>query len=229
MHIYFLQHAAYEDPARLSDWLTGMGHSHNTRHLYAGEIPPQLSEFDALVVLGGPMRTEDPDAHPWIKRERKLIERALNSAKPVLGIGFGAQLIAEALGAIISRGTYTELGWHTVTRSDECELALPATFEAFHCHSDIFGLPDDAAPIGATPASPVQGFSWDDGRVVALQFHLEVTAPWVRALAVHHASALSGSGPYVQSFDEILSTSKRFDRLAPLLDRLLLDWLNTAR
>ncbi|MBZ9559018.1 MULTISPECIES: type 1 glutamine amidotransferase [Modicisalibacter] len=239
MHIYFLQHAAHEGPARLADWLAGMGHSHNTCHLYADEVPPRLEDCDALILLDGPQRHDALEAHPWLKREKKLIMRALKSGKPLLGIGLGAQLIAEALGAIVSPGIYTEAGWHTITLAPESPFDLPEQFEAFHWHRDIFGLPEDALPLGASSASPVQGFAWDAGRVVGLQCRLEVTASSAAQLLDHplpgdterpagdsgQSDGDAADSPYVQSRESILADPRRFDRLAALLDRVLVRWL----
>lgn len=229
MHIYFLQHAAHDGPARLSDWLTGMGHSHNICHLYADEAPPRLEDCDGLIVLDGPQDLDDTESHPWLRREKKLLGRALKSGKPVLGIGLGARLIASGLGAIVSRGTYAETGWHSVTLAPDSPFDLPERFEAFHWHRDIFGLPDDALPLGASEASPVQGFAWDGGRVVGLQCRLEVTSASARALLEHAPRDLETPGPYVQGEAEIFADPRRFDQLAALLDRVLLGWLMSIR
>ncbi|GAB2793885.1 type 1 glutamine amidotransferase [Halomonas shantousis] len=228
MHIYFLQHTPFAGPARLADWLAGMGHSYNTSHLYAGEAPPRFEDFDALILLGGPPESGDttPD---WLKRERKLLARVLKSGKPLLGIGFGAQLIAESLGAIVSPGTYAETGWHAVTLAPESPFDLPESFEAFHWHRDIFGLPEDALPLGYSDASPVQGFAWDRGRVLALQCHLEMTPTMAEALLAHDREIQAAGGPFVQGREEMLATPQRFDRLASLLDRVMMHWLSPMR
>lgn len=225
MHIYFLQHAAHYGPARFADWLDGMGHSHNTSHLYAGEMPPRLEDCDALIVLDGPQAHDATEPYPWLKRENKLLMRALKSAKPVLGVGLGAQLIAAQLGAIVSRGTYAETGWHPVTLAPESPFDLPETFDAFHWHRDIFGLPDDALPLGASAASPVQGFAWDGGRVIGLQCHLEATRESVAALLAERPESLVGDGPYMQDAATIFDDPRRFDRLAALLDRVMMRWI----
>ncbi|OLO06789.1 glutamine amidotransferase [Salinicola sp. MH3R3-1] len=220
MHIYFLQHSPLFGPARMADWLAGMGHSHNHCRLDEGELPPPLANCDALILLDA---FSPPDA-TLFKRERKLLDRALRSNKPVLGIGFGAGLIAEALGSIVSPAVQPELGWQPLTLADESPFDLPETFEALLWHQDIFGLPDGSLPLGSTPAGPVQGFAWDLGRVVALQCHLELTARESAAL-YDHAPPPAGESPYVQSRDEILRDPKRFDRQAALLDRVMTQWL----
>ena len=233
MHIYFLQHAEGLGPARFADWLDSMGHSHNTCHLHAGEAPPRLEDCDALVLLDGDLAIDDTATHPWLGREKKLLTRALKSGKPVLGVGLGARLIAEGLGAIVSRGTYPALGWQRIALAPQSPFDLPETFEAFSWHRDIFGLPDGALPLGGSEASPLQGFAWDRGRVVALQCHLEATEAGIAALLAHlEAQAITGAGvlegPHVQAPEAILADTRRLDHQAALLDRLLVQWLGSV-
>lgn len=227
MHLHLLQHSPHQGPARLTDWLTSMGHSHTVFHLDAGEPPPQLADCDALVILDGPTHPA-PDA-PWLRRERKLIERALDGNKPVLGIGYGALLIAEALGAVVAPGTYAETGWHPIALAPESPFDLPERFEAFLWHRDVFALPEDAMPLGGSQAGPLQGFAWDGGRVVGLLCHLEATRESVTALLDHlPPPSGSDSSPHAQSRDAMLADGRRFDRLAPLLDRVLSQWLRAS-
>tara|TARA_B100000700_G_scaffold81744_1_gene91979 strand:+ start:27231 stop:27938 length:708 start_codon:yes stop_codon:yes gene_type:complete len=233
MHIYFLQHAAGLSPARFADWLDSMGHSHNRCHLYAGEAPPRLADCDALVLLDGDLAIDDTATHPWLAREKKLLARALKSGKPVLGVGMGARLIAEGLGAIVSRGTYPALGWQRIELAPESPFDLPETFEAFSWQRDIFGLPDGALPLGGSEASPLQGFAWDRGRVVALQCHLEATDTSISALFEHlaartQAGASPLEGRYVQAAETILADTRRVDHQAALLDRLMVQWLRSV-
>lgn len=220
MHIYFIQHSPLLGPARIADWLTGMGHSYNRCRLDEGELPPPLDNCDALVLLDA----FAPPETALLKRERKLIDRALKSNKPLLGIGYGAGLIAEALGAIVSPSVQPELGWQTVTLDDASPFDLPETFEALLWHRDIFGLPDDCLPLGHTPASPIQGFAWDRGRVLAMQCHLEVTAQSAQAMYDHDPAVAQER--QAQSRDEIFADPKRFDRQAALLDRVMTQWLD---
>ncbi|MCX2525217.1 type 1 glutamine amidotransferase [Larsenimonas rhizosphaerae] len=225
MHIYFLQHSDYGTPARLADWLTGMGHSYNICALHRGEVPPRPEDVDGLIVLGGPMGPHDDESHPWLKRERKLIDRLLKSSKPLMGVGLGAELIADAMGAVVSRAPRAEIGWHDITRSDEAELALPPAFCLFQWHTRIFGLPDDCAPIGHSAACPVQGFSWDDNRVIALQGHIEATRAWAQA---HYAALTLPEGLSSQDEATALEQPRLFDHLAPLLDRIMVAWTESV-
>ncbi|MBZ5485920.1 type 1 glutamine amidotransferase [Halomonas aquamarina] len=231
MHIHLLQHGSDHDPARLTDWLSSMGHSYTVFHLYAGELAPRPAESDALIVLSGP-ETFLHQPPSWFKAEDKLINRYLDGQKPVLGIGLGALLIARALDAVVAPGTYPERGFHKVTLAPESPFDLPEQFDAFMWHRHVFSLPEDALPLGGSPAAPLQGFSWDSGRVVGLLCHLEVTRSSVMQLleqakgaAEHSAFSSKAAERFVQTADQILDNPTRFHQLAPLLDRVMTQWL----
>jgi GMP synthase-like glutamine amidotransferase len=229
MHVHLLQHSPHQGPARIADWLASMGHSHTVFHLDAGELPPRLADGDALIVLDGPEGRLEEGQCPWLRGERKLIHQALDANKPLLGIGFGARLIAEALGAVVARGTFAETGWHPVTLAAESGLDLPERFDAFMWHREVFSLPEEAVALGGSEASPLQGFAWDGGRVLGLLCHLEATAESVEALLAQVAPPEgSDASPHAQDGAAMLADPRRFDRLAPLLDRLLSQWLRRA-
>ncbi|MCH4813935.1 type 1 glutamine amidotransferase [Vreelandella neptunia] len=228
MHIHLLQHGPDHSPARLTDWLTSMGHSYTVFHLYAGELTPRPNEADALIVLDGAetLLSQPPS---WFKAEDKLINRYLDGQKPLLGIGIGAHWIAQALGAVVAPGTYAETGWHTVTLAPESSLDLPESFSAFMWHRYVFSLPDDAFSLGGSEAAPLQGFTWDRGRVVSLLCHLEATPASVNRLLSHaeRPSTSPAAARYVQDDAQILEDANRFIHLAPLLDRVMTQWLTT--
>ncbi|WP_447894273.1 type 1 glutamine amidotransferase [Vreelandella sp. GE22] len=229
MHIHLLQHGPDHGPARLTDWLESMGHSYTVFRLFEGELTPRHGECDALIVLDGPETlAKDPPA--WFKAEKKLLNRYLDGQRPVLGIGLGALWIAEALDAVIAPGTYPETGWHTVTLAPDSPFDLPGRFEAFMWHRYVFSLPEDALPLGGSEAAPLQGFAWDGGRVVGLMCHLEATAQSVAGL-FEHPPATPGTQAldrYLQSEQAMVENPGRFHALAPLLDRVMLQWLARA-
>ncbi len=223
MHVHLLQHSPDHGPARLADWLTSMGHSYTVFYLDEGELAPHPGDSDALIVLDGD-ETLLYQPPPWQRAERKLIERYLDGQKPLLGIGLGAHLIAEALDATVAPGTFPETGFHNVTLADSAPFDLPEQFPAFMWHRMVFSLPDGALPLGASAAAPLQGFAWDAGRVIGLLCHLEATRESVAAL-LKNQMLPAGRDDYLQPAAEILAAPEQFDRLAPLLDRLLSQWL----
>lgn len=220
----------WQDPVRLSDWLTGMGHSHNSSFPMEGEAPPGIDDFEALVILDGPQRlslseeNQPAATRQALRLQRKLIRRALNSNRPILGIGLGARLIAEQLGAIVSPAVVPQRGWVSLARSNECPLGLPVEFEALVWHEEICGLPEDCELLASGEHTPIAGFCWDGGRVVALNFHPNLDTAATASRLEERPAPAQGSG--VQSGEALLADPKRFDHQAALLDRLMLDWLS---
>jgi len=84
--------------------------------------------------------------YPWLAREKRFIRQAIRSGKVVLEICLGAQLIADVLGASITRNAHKKIGWFPVGLTPEaCTTGLfdflPPRFTAFHWHGDTFALP----------------------------------------------------------------------------------------
>src|SRR4051812_16263760 len=98
MKVTVIRHVPFEDVGYLGDVLRGSGHS--LTYCDLGQSV-DLDGARALILMGGPMSVNDPDA--WVTLELKAIERALKAALPVLGICLGAQLIARALGGSVKR------------------------------------------------------------------------------------------------------------------------------
>ncbi|MDJ0782433.1 MAG: type 1 glutamine amidotransferase [Desulfosarcinaceae bacterium] len=227
MRLHCLQHVSFENLAAIDTWAAGRGWERSTTHLYAGERLPALDDLDWLVIMGGPMNIYAEEGHPWLVAEKRLIAQAVAAGKTVLGICLGAQLLADHLGVRVVRGSHPEIGWFPVVKHREADRtavgrALPPRFTAFHWHGDTFSLPHGCVPLGYSEACPCQGFVFQE-RVVALQFHLEFTAQRAAAVIDHCGAELIG-GPYVQSAEEMLADSGRFERLntrmAALLDAL---------
>jgi GMP synthase-like glutamine amidotransferase len=186
MRILVLQHVPFEGPAAIADWASRRGHPLDVCRLYAGDPLPAPTDFDRLVVMGGPMGVGDTEAYPWLVAEQAFIADAVAAGKSVVGICLGAQLIAAALGARVYRNAHVEIGWHPIRltaqaqRLDLCE-GLPVEQTVYHWHGDTFDLPAGALQLAQSEACTHQAFLVED-RVLGLQCHLESTPESVRAL-----------------------------------------------
>lgn len=162
----------------LGPWAQDRGLGLSTIHLGGGDrLPARLPEVDGLVVLGSE-RTAFDDTVPWLAGELALVRQALADGVPLLGICFGGQVLARALGARVYRLPEPEIGWLRLA-SHHPGLASGPWLE---WHRDGFELPPGAREL-ATGGASVQAYA--TGPHLGLQFHPEVTEPitqdWLRA------------------------------------------------
>ena len=222
--IHYLQHAPFEDLGSIADWIAGKGHEVSCSRLYQGDALPALTDFDWLIIMGGPMNVDETDLYPWLAAEKKFIKAAIDNRLLVTGICLGAQLIASALGARVIKNPHKEIGWFPITRSDELANSplariLPKEIEVFHWHGDTFYLPAGAIRIAASNACLNQGFVYR-GRVIGLQFHLETTENGIKQL-IEHCGAEITPAPYIQTAGMMLSEPHRIQTINDLLFKLL--------
>jgi GMP synthase-like glutamine amidotransferase len=129
---------------------------------------PSLDGVDVVAAMGSPWSVYDPAIESWIGREIALVREAHERGIPYLGVCFGGQVLAAALGAGVERAPRPELGWCTV------ESAAPEVVAEgpwFQWHGDRFALPDGATELARSDVG-VQAFQM--GRSVGVQFHPEV-------------------------------------------------------
>lgn len=148
-------------------------------------LPGRLTGFNALVILGGPMNVYEEESYPYLRKVDQLIKEAVRIGQPVLGVCLGGQLIAKALGASVTRSPVQEIGWYNMRLTAAGARSpffkdLPGEFPVFHWHSDTFALPGGASYLAATAGCANQAFSIGP-RVLALQFHLEITPDIIQA------------------------------------------------
>jgi GMP synthase (glutamine-hydrolysing) len=136
-----------------------------------------LGAFSGIVSLGAHAGVLDEPQHEWMRHERSIMELALEQEIPLLGLCFGAQLLASVAGGEFRASPVAEVGWTRVSMSPEARTdavfsALDDEIDAFHFHYDSYTLPQSVAVLGETDgiiqAFRVGGSAW------ATQFHLEV-------------------------------------------------------
>ena len=132
MRIRVLQHVPFEGPAAIGDWAQINDHTLDITRLDLGETLPAPSDFDWLIVMGGPMGVGDMARYPWMAPELACIRQALDSDRRVLGICLGAQLLAHALGAQVHQAPEREIGWFDVEAlpldgAEVCDATKPST------------------------------------------------------------------------------------------------------
>jgi GMP synthase-like glutamine amidotransferase len=183
MRIVVFQHLVCEHPGIWRDFIRDDGIEVATVELDAGETIPSLDDADALLVFGGPMNVDDEDQYPWLRRETEVIREAALGGKPILGVCLGGQLLAKALGAVVTKNPEPEVGLLDVDLtedgvSDPLFADWPRRASVVQWHSDTFALPQGAIHLASSPTCRNQAFRYGD-RAYGLQFHPEVTADMV--------------------------------------------------
>lgn len=134
------------------------------------EFPP-LDEYDLIVPLGAPWGAwDDACIGNWLQPEIAWIKEAVTSGKPVLGICFGGQLVARAMGGSVGRAPQCEIGWKSIW-SDRPEIVGNGPW--FQFHYDRWQVPPGAVEIAR---NPIASQAFIINRTLAIQFHPEVTA-----------------------------------------------------
>lgn len=225
MNLHVLQHGATEGPGLIADWAVDRGNIINGTHLYLGESLPEAESFDWLVIMGGPMNIYEYRTHPWLRDEKRLIAKAIEKGKTVLGVCLGAQLIADVLGAKIYQNQELEIGWFPVRFLEASKSArgfeeFPTELTVPHWHGDTFDLPRGAIHLAESEACKHQAFAYRD-KVVGLQFHIEVPE---EAVAEFIGETSPPAAPHIQRREEILAGAGKSQPikivLRTMLDRL---------
>lgn len=136
---------------------------------------PDLASYDLIVPMGAPWGAwDDACIGTWLLPELDWVRTAIERGIPVLGICFGGQLMARALGGTVARAPKAEIGW-TAIHSDDEALVSPGPW--FQFHYDRWTVPAGAIEIARNSAAS-QAFVF--GRSLAVQFHPELTAPMLQ-------------------------------------------------
>ena len=224
MRIHVIQHVAFEGPGAIREWARERGHSMTLTEQSRGGRLPALDDFDFLVVMGGPMSANDDARFAWLGEEKELIAEALRRQKTILGVCLGAQIMAQVLGARVYRNREKEIGWFPVRLTPEAGSSrlfsgLPAAMTVLHWHGETFDLPQGAVRLAENDVCRNQAFELD-GRVLGLQFHLEVLPEGLEDLIQHSATDLE-MGPAVQTAGEMRAAAHLSQTLQPALYTIL--------
>jgi GMP synthase-like glutamine amidotransferase len=187
--VLVFQHIQREHPSTITSYAKDHGIQLDVIELWKGTKIPNISNYEALIVLGGPMGVYDeyPGKHDEIHSIRNAV-----GIIPTLGICLGAQLIAHVLGSNVypfekEGKRIKEIGYYDLTLTDEGAASplfanFPRTFQALQWHGDTYDHPQGAVPLVTADVCPQQAFA--RGNTYGLQFHVEATpelvSDWIR-------------------------------------------------
>jgi GMP synthase-like glutamine amidotransferase len=187
MRALVIQHDDNAPAGRVSEWLEARGAGQDVWLIGRDERDRDPLAYELIVSLGSDHAAYD-DTVPWLGRELVLLRDAFEAGVPVLGICFGSQALARALGGRAMRAPSAEIGWMAV-RTREPELVPAGPW--LEWHYDTFAPPPGAVRLADSPAGP-QGYTI--GRSLGVQFHPEVTADIVADWIARGAGRLARAG-----------------------------------
>ena len=183
MEIIVLQHIKIEDPGYIKDLMLLDSVNLTTIELDEGEkIPNDLSKFDAMFCMGGPMDTWMEDKYPWLIEERKKIKNfVVDLQKPYLGFCLGCQLLGEAIGGKVVKSNPAEIGMFDINFSnkknnDSLFSSFPNKIKSLQWHSyEVNNLESnkDVTILASSPITKYQIFKYKN-HAYGIQFHIEI-------------------------------------------------------
>lgn len=145
-------------------------------NIYSEIVPYNTSISDiinknpkAVIFSGGPSSV-------YVENSPEIDKRIYNLNIPILGICYGAQLIARDLGGLVKKSSLREYGKILLSIKDSTLFEnIPSQFNVWMSHTDfVEKLPDGFINTSTTSSCPNSSFENIDRKIYALQFHPEV-------------------------------------------------------
>ncbi|MDH5355754.1 MAG: type 1 glutamine amidotransferase [Gammaproteobacteria bacterium] len=180
MRLLVFQHLDCEHPGSLRRFLEADNVEWDAIELDTGDAIPDLDNYDALWVMGGPMDVWDVEEHPWLIPEKAAIRRWVNELKkPYLGLCLGHQLLADALGGTCGPQRPPEIGILNVdlTEAGQTDVlfeGLPVNQKCLQWHSVcVAQAPENTIILASSDDCRIQAMRVGDN-AWSMQYHVEV-------------------------------------------------------
>lgn len=148
-----------------------------------GEFPASVDDCEAFVCTGSRFSAYDPD--DWIQELKGFLRQLRDADKPFVGICFGHQMMAEALGGKVEKA---QQGWGigvhnlNVVKAESWMQPVQASCGVQYTHADqVVRLPENSVVLGESDHCPVAMFRVGE-TMLGIQGHPEFPAAYVEAL-----------------------------------------------
>ena len=154
-----------------------------TYEVVHGEYPADLDEVDAYIITGSKLSVYDDV--PWVKQLKDFVVQLHAAKKTLVGICFGHQMVAEALGG---KSSPADAGWCVGVHTIEPTMYAAAyglsdsAIRLRSNHKDqVTKLPSGAKVLASTETCPIASMGLGE-HILTFQAHPEFSEGYARAL-----------------------------------------------
>lgn len=163
---------------------TGNDFTYDVVRVDDNSLLPDPSRIEGIVITGSPAGVYED--HAWLPPLRAFIRRAYEAKTPMLGVCFGHQIMADALGGEVRK---SEKGWglgrhsYRVASRPTFMADAPETLSIACSHQDqVIVPPAEAELILASEFTPNAGLFYKSGKALSFQPHPEFLDDYAMAL-----------------------------------------------
>ena len=208
--VLFIKHIDIEGPGTIADFLDDNRIQYEIIDLSAGGKLPKLTrELQAVVSLGGPMNVYEEEKYPFLRDEDAFLRNVIDKEVAFLGVCLGAQLIAKARDARVTKNPAKEIGWYKVVLTDDglkddLFKDFPEVFKVYQWHGDTFGIPQGGKRLAFAELCQNQVLKY--GRnIYGIQFHVEIKKDMISQWADAYKTELESLKGIVSDKQKMLS------------------------
>ena len=173
----------------LGPWLDRRGFL--VERVYRGEAQ-SIPDADLLIVMGSPTSVATGHCLAPAEDEIRLVKEWVESGRPYLGLCFGAQVLARALGGEVTRMEHTFRGYVDLSSNEAADAGVTGSWVVWH--DDAITAPPGAEVLAALPHADLV---FKVGNAWGLQPHIEVSPESLARMAIALGAPASAYDPLV--------------------------------
>ena len=196
------------------------GLEYKTFSVIRGEMPESIDECDGWLITGS--RHGAYEKLDWMLELEDFIREVYRQSVPLVGICFGHQIIAQALGGEVTK---SDRGWgigiqsYDIDKVQDWMDGAPQAVRIYSFHQDqISKLPAAASVFSSSEFCPFAGLSYGDS-IISFQAHPEFEEAYELALIDIYGGNIVPAAVAVEALDTMQNTECKADT------QLLANWL----